>query len=29
LRHPAQFGGAIAVQRRSMAVGGLDISDDP
>jgi len=29
LRHPAKFGGAIAVQRRSTAGGGLDISDDP
>jgi hypothetical protein len=29
LRHPAQFGGAIAVHRRSMTGGGLDKSDDP
>jgi len=29
LRHPAQFGSAITVQRRSMTGGGLDISDNP
>jgi len=29
LRHPAEFGGTITVQRRSMTGGGLDISDDP
>jgi hypothetical protein len=29
LRDPAEFGGTIAIQRRSMTGGGLDKSDYP